>query len=99
MLLIIEIALVVAAWKKGWRWRAFWPFAVACIIIVVMVAATGGNEASFSNLFPYFVALDVGIILALIPMAERGPRRPLADMPASLVLSGRGTDGIRTQIE
>ena len=44
MLLIIEIALTVSAWRKGWRARALLPLGIGMLLaaFVAMVAASAG---------------------------------------------------------
>ncbi len=71
MLLIIEIALVVAAWKKGWKALALIPVAIPLCMGMAIGAATGPSGMSEGTLLAA-LPLDVLCIVVLAVMAKRG---------------------------
>jgi hypothetical protein len=68
MLLIAEIWLTVAAWKKGWRGWALLPIALA--IMAGLIA--GGTTGEFHL---EFILFDVAAVAALGVMVARSPKR------------------------
>ena len=74
MLLIIEIALTVSAWRKGWRARALLPLGIGMLLaaFVAMVAASAGvsPEAITGSL----ILFDLAAVLVLIFMSAKAPR-------------------------
>jgi hypothetical protein len=78
MTLIAEIILTVIAWRKGWRWWALLPGALAFgtgFLIGMAVELSGGNAFS---ILPYTIIVDIIAIFGLICMAgtnryDRGP--------------------------
>lgn len=80
MLLIIEIALVVASWRRGWRWWALAPHAVGISVAALtgaMVAMLGLNisDQEFALLL---LPLEGTLLVALILMATTRPHGPQA---------------------
>jgi hydrogenase/urease accessory protein HupE len=74
MLLILEIGLVIAAWKRGWKGWALMPIVIgfcAGFITGLVVGDTGGSEEDF---FPIGIIFDVLVIGALVTMISK-PRR------------------------
>jgi len=74
MLLVAEIILTIFAWKKGWRWWALVPVALALLIGLFMgmgVGACGGDVDSVRGIS---IVLDVLAIIALIVMVTKGPK-------------------------
>lgn len=73
MLLFLEIALTIAAWKKGWGARALLPlvfgFGVALLIGMVIGSAGGSVE----DARPLGILCDVGVVIALGILARRAP--------------------------
>lgn len=71
MLLVLEIILTIAAWKRGWKGWALLPWVIALVaaftVSLVRGAATG------------FVA-DVILIGAMIIMVNK-PRWPAVELP------------------
>ena len=75
MLLIIEIALTISAWKKGWRGRALLPLGVAGAIALIIGGAMGASGATTQDVMANslaFVPLDLAAIAALIVMNAKG---------------------------
>ena len=73
MLMIIEIILTVAAWKKGWKAIALLPMGIAILIgffTGIAVGASGGSSDALLVLM-FFVEL-VGIVV-LATMSKKGP--------------------------
>lgn len=74
MLLIAEIILTIFAWRKGWRWWALVPVALALLIGLFMgmgVVASGGDVDSVRGIS---IVLDVLAVIALIVMVTKGPK-------------------------
>ena len=64
---MLEIILISVAWRKGWRWRALLPSAIAWPLVFV-VAASGGEDAMGA-----VVLIALAEIVALITMAVKAP--------------------------
>jgi uncharacterized membrane protein YfcA len=79
-MLFIEIALAVAAWKRGWRWRALLPFAAAYAVAFVVGAAVGAGGGAFEPALPVFFLIEVALVIALVLLARREPRPILPDV-------------------
>ena len=85
-MLLIEIGLAVAAFRRGWRWRVLWPFAAAyaaAFLVGVGIAAGGGTAEGIA---PVAVLLEIALLVSLVVMASRAPRRTTL-VPA-------GSDGV-----
>ena len=74
MLLILEIALTVAAWRKGWRFRALVPLASAWVISFLMGASVGLAGGTIDKLAPLLILLELTCTGVLIALASRSPR-------------------------
>ena len=88
MLLLIQIALTVAAWQKGWKALALLPIAIAvglgfCLGLAVEIDG-GGMEAM---IIPALL-VDLGCIAALIVMAVRGRQTPGIAVPEPVKITG-----------
>jgi hypothetical protein len=73
-MLIIEIVLTIFAWRKGWRWLALIPTALAlCIglLLGIGIAASGGSVSAPNAAT---IIIDVLAIIALIVMVTKGPK-------------------------
>jgi len=73
MLLILEIALTVAAWRKGWGLRALLPLAFAFGLAFIMGVVGGASGGSVSDLTVPCFLCDLGAVIALIVMTRRAP--------------------------
>lgn len=83
LLLLLEIGLTIAAWKRGWKGWALLPLAIgmsAGFLFGLVVGATGGSEA---ELFGVGVVLDVVCVITLIIMTVKG-RRVAENPPVNL---------------
>lgn len=91
MLLILEIWLTVAAWRKGWRGWALLPLGIGGGIAILIGAAVGASGGSIDQATPALLLFDLACIGTLIGMVARAPRRaqlpdlPEARMPAKVV--------------
>ena len=66
MLLILEIAAIVAVWRKGWGARALIPLGIGLVIGFMM------GLAGVTNLFVYMLG-DVAALIALAVMYYNPP--------------------------
>jgi len=74
MLLAIQIALTVAAWRKGWKGLALLPLGAALACGFVFGAAMGAGGLSEGAVFGIGLLIDLGVIAALGVMAAVGRR-------------------------
>ena len=75
MLLVIQISLMIAVWRKGWKAWALVPLGAGFLISVLLsgvVASLGGNPTS---LWPFSLLLDLVAIAVLSAMSRRVPQR------------------------
>ncbi|MGO8757449.1 MAG: hypothetical protein ACLQG3_04925 [Terracidiphilus sp.] len=82
MLLILEIALTIAAWRKGWGARALLPLVFgfgAAFLIGLVIGAAGGSTDGAAV---FGILCDVGVVIALGIMARRAPQAGAAHGPA-----------------
>jgi uncharacterized membrane protein YfcA len=73
MLMILEIALTVSAWKRGWRGRALLPLAIGLFIAFfagVLMGASGAGDESLG----FLIIVDIAVVVSLIVMVAK-PRR------------------------
>lgn len=75
MLLIIEVALTIAAWKKGWRGWALLPGGVTLLMGFLLGAMMGAAGVPPENMIGPAVLLDGVFILSLIAMAVWAPKK------------------------
>jgi hypothetical protein len=88
MLLLVEIGLTVAAWRRGWRWWALLPVGGGMVLAVLLSMTVGASGGSVAQAKPVFLLLDIISIGTLIGLVARAPRRPqLTDIPKGQVLS------------
>ena len=62
---MLEILLISVAWRKGWRWRALLPPALAWPLVVVIAAA----DASLGLI----ALIVIAELIALITLAVKAP--------------------------
>jgi hypothetical protein len=74
MLLILEIALVIWAWKRGWKGWALLPILICAGVSFMYGFIMGGLEISIEGLDAYTLLFDLGCIAALIGMIAK-PRK------------------------
>ena len=75
MLLILEIGLAVAAWRKGWRAWALVPLGVVAGVAFLIGVAVGASGGTAEHVTPLFLLLDLACVGVLIRLAVRGPRQ------------------------
>ena len=81
-MLIAEIILTIAAWRKGWKGWALVPVGLAGVIAFLVGASIGASGGSVNDISPYFMLFDVGAIVALIVMLVV-KREPAVDTPVT----------------
>ncbi len=84
LLLIIEILLTIAVWRKGWKGWALLPVSISLALGFVLglcIGASGGRPEEWIGLG---LLLDGISIMALIIMMTRNPKKVKEDMPAEL---------------
>ncbi len=71
MLLIVEIALTIWAWNKGWRWYSLLPVGICLGIGFILGIGIGLNGGSANDIGGGVVVLDILAIIALIYMISK----------------------------
>jgi hypothetical protein len=71
-MLILEIVLTIAAYRRGWKGYALLPGALALLagFLVGLAAQANGGTAAAT---PAAILVDIACIVALIVMARRAP--------------------------
>lgn len=77
MLLIIEIILTVAAWKKGWKAWALVPIGIP-LIIGFIVGLTMDPSQSIDAAVAPLIVIELACVAVLAFMAYRRPGGPVA---------------------
>lgn len=75
MLLVIEIALTVFAWRAGWKALSLLPLVIGVVLGFgggVIMAATGA-----SDFWPALLVIDVAVIAVLGVMVKYGRSKPI----------------------
>jgi hypothetical protein len=86
MLLVIEIVLTAAAWRRGWKGRALLPFVFGLgfmFVVGIIAGVSGVREMSVFK--PLGLACDVAVVVALAYMARHERRGIVAAPPVALV--------------
>lgn len=82
LLLIVEIWLTVAAWRKGWRAWSLLPLGFTLLVAAVIGAAVEVSGGSIERVdIPVSLLLHVVCLGVLIGLAKRAPRRQLPAAP------------------
>ena len=84
MLLIVEILLTVAVWRKGWKGWALLPVGIAWGIAFLIGMAVGAAGGIVDDLIGPCLLLDVMVIVALIVMRVHAPNKVQGDRRAEL---------------
>jgi len=72
-MLLLEIILLVRAWKKGWGAKALLPMAAGLGLMLVIGIALGAGGATEVKITPLGFMVDLGVIAALgIMLFPRG---------------------------
>jgi H+/gluconate symporter-like permease len=73
MLLILEIALTIAAWKNGWGARALLPLAGAFLVAFLGGVAIGASGGSVADGRVLGFLCDLGAVIVLGVMSRKSP--------------------------
>jgi hypothetical protein len=71
---MLEIILISVAWRKGWRWRALLPLAVAYPLVFMGAAISGSNGEGA----PLIV---LGILVELVSLIIMAVKAPASSVP------------------
>jgi hypothetical protein len=74
MLLIIEIILTVAAWRKGWKAWALLPVGIAMTVGFITGIAISVDGGSIDDVVGFLLVSELIVLGSLIVMAVRAPR-------------------------
>ena len=77
-MILIEIALTIAAWKRGWRWRALLPMVFALVAGFLIGIAVGASGGTIEQAAPAAVVAELGVVAVLIYMVARKPADAVA---------------------
>ena len=85
MLLIIEIALSIWAWNRGWKWLALLPLGIGVglgFLIGMAIGASGGDAEDAT----WIILFDIGVVIASIimianPKVDELPENKKIDEP------------------
>ncbi len=73
-MLIIQIVLIIFAWKNGWKWMSLLP-TIICFFIGFLIGVgidIGGGEVT-SDVIRFSAIFDIIAIIALILMIANKP--------------------------
>lgn len=73
-MLLIEIILTIFAWRKGWRWAALLPTAIALLVGLFMGFGIGASGGDINGAMGMGIILDILAVIALIIMIVVGPK-------------------------
>jgi len=80
---ILELILMIYAWKKGWKWMTFLPLALTFLVIFVSyflvgygAGISGGNltQGGLATLKPIAGVCELCMLIALFYMARNKPK-------------------------
>ena len=74
MVMLIEIALTISAWRKGWKGWALLPIAIGMSVSFLMGAAAGASGGTIEDILPLCVLIELGMIVSLIVMSVKTPK-------------------------
>ena len=74
MLLILELALAVAAWRRGWDAPALLPLAITNVAALLIGVVVSLAQGSFNGIWPLLLLSDITCTIALIWLVIRPPR-------------------------
>ena len=77
MLLILEIALTVFAWKRGWKGWALLPIGIALFCGFLFGLAMGGSADPLESIDSIGILMDIACVGSLIGMIAK-PRLAVA---------------------
>jgi len=91
---MLEIILVIMAWKKGWRWKALLPPLVAFSVILIIggaVAESGGDPVSV------LIPCALGELITLGIMVSRAPSKTKVSKESKVDLTPVASDGCQPE--
>lgn len=91
MILLLEIYMTYAAWKKGWRGWALMPLAVAVTLGFMVGLATGGEVPE--SMLAMALLIDGGVIVTLGVMIAKGREALPAETDEELATEDEETVG------
>ena len=95
MILFIEIALTISAWRKGWRGWALLP-GVMALVLGALLGLAMGTTATRGDLIVPSLMIDGLAIFALIGMVVKGPEKREEDTSNKSVSESEPTLGKTT---
>ncbi len=72
MILILQIALSVSAWKKGWRAWAMLPVGITAAVGFAVGIASGTQDV-LSEYMPFVLLFDIASVIILAIMCSHAP--------------------------
>jgi hypothetical protein len=89
----LELGLMIAAWRKGWRGLALIPMAAALMfgVLLGIIAVASGTTAE--SVMPFAFAGDLLCVVALIVMAKQAPRSVATPVDDGLIPRASTTPG------
>lgn len=87
MLMVLEIILTILAWRKGWRWKALIPVAIAAGIAFfggVAIATSGGTAVNNG----IFIIIDILLVITQAVLVSKAPRQEKVLTTADVVSPG-----------
>lgn len=73
--LLIQIALTVAAWKRGWGPKALLPMVIGLGLAFIIGFTAGLAGGTPRDIAVPLVLVDLGILISLIVMVSRKPAK------------------------
>lgn len=84
MLLILEIVLAIAAWRRGWKGWALLPLVSAFGFGFLMGLIIGASGASYGGIFAVGAMIDIVCIATLVGMVIK-PHKSSAIRPEPVI--------------
>ncbi len=82
MLLIAEIMLTIAAWRKGWKAWALVPMGALLALAFMIGVAMGASGSSTDDAFGVGLVLDLACVISLVILTVRAPKKVHIPRPA-----------------
>ena len=81
MVLIIEIALTMAAWRKGWKGWALFPIISDFVVGFILGMASSDSVNGFGEYLWIAICWELVMLVVLIIMAVKNPNEIKKDRP------------------
>jgi hypothetical protein len=91
MLLIAEIILMVAAWRRGWKGWALLPIGIAMFVAFLLASGVAASGGSMQDVWGVALLGDLACIGALIAMVARPRNTELPGQVQEAALPSEGT--------